>query len=175
MLELLLNRRSIRKYTEEPVAEEQIQKILQAGLLSPSGRNRTPWEFITVQDKETLTALGKCRHPQQAFLPDTPLAIVVVGNPEATDVWIEDCSITMTIMQLEAQMLGLGSCWIQIRNRMAQGEAESSSQYVKTLLHIPEAYEVLAILAIGHPDEEKQPYQLDGLQYGKVHNERFGK
>lgn len=173
MLDFLLTRRSIRKFKEELVAKNDIKKILQAGLLSPSGRNRTPWEFIVIQDKVTLEALGKCRHPQQAFLPNTPLAIVVLGDTTATDVWVEDCAIAMTIMQLEAQTLGLGSCWVQIRNRMAQDEAETSSNYIKAVLNIPNSYEVLAILAVGHPDEEKIPYSLDTLQYQKVHNEKF--
>ena len=62
----------------------------------------------------------------------------------------------MTIMQLEAETLGLGSCWIQIRNRMAQGEEQTSNDFVKELLHIPEQYEVLAILALGVPDEENR-------------------
>lgn len=173
MLNLLLNRRSIRKFKPDRVAEAQIQQILQAGLLSPSGRNKTPWEFIVVQDKVTLEALGKCRHPQQHFLPETPLAIVMLGDTTATDVWVEDCAIAMTIMQLQAQTLGLGSCWVQVRNRMAQGEAESSSEFIKTLLHIPAHYEVLAVLGIGHPDEEKAPYNLDELQYNKIHTETF--
>lgn len=173
MLELLLKRRSIRKFKDVPISEQDVEKILQAGLLSPSGRNKTPWEFITVQNKDTLDALGRCRHPQQTFLPNTPLAVVVVGDTEATDVWVEDCSISMTIMQLEAERLGLGSCWVQIRNRMAQGETMSSDAYIKSLLSIPEQYNVLAILAIGQPDEEKSPYALDALQYEKVHKEKF--
>ncbi|MBQ2860693.1 MAG: nitroreductase family protein, partial [Peptococcaceae bacterium] len=146
MLDLLLHRRSIRKFTSEPVAEADLQKILQAGLLSPSGRNKTPWEFVVVQDKASLQALGKCRHPEQPFLPDTPLAIVVLGDTSATDVWIEDCAIAMTIMQLEAEILGLGSCWVQVRNRMAQGENQTADAYIKTLLSVPDYYEVLAVL-----------------------------
>ena len=173
MLETLLTRRSIRKYTQEPVSEIDLQKILQAGLLSPSGRNKTPWEFVVVQDKNTLAALGKCRHPQQGFLPDAPLAIVVLGDTNATDVWIEDCSIAMALMHVETHKLGLGSCWVQIRNRMAQGETQTSNDYVNELLAVPEGYDVLAILAIGHPDEEKVPYQLEELHYEKVHYEKF--
>ena len=173
MLELLMKRRSIRKYKPEAVREDTLQKIMQAALLSPSSRGRTPWEFVVVQNKDTLKALGKCRHPQQAFLPDTPAAIVVLGDTSVTDVWVEDCSIAMTIMQLEAETLGLGSCWIQIRNRTAQGEEQTSNDFVKELLHVPEQYEVLAILALGVPDEEKQGRNLEGLQYNKVHNELF--
>ena len=173
MLELLMKRRSIRKYKPEAVSEDALKKIMQAALLSPSSRGRTPWEFVVVQNSETLKALGKCRHPQQAFLPDTPAAIVVLGDTSVTDVWVEDCSIVMTIMQLEAETLGLGSCWIQIRNRTAQGEEQMSSAFIKELLHIPEQYEVLAILALGVPDEEKPGRELEGLQYAKVHNEIF--
>ena len=173
MLELLMKRRSIRKYKPEAVSEDALKKIMQAALLSPSSRGRTPWEFVVVQNSETLKALGKCRHPQQAFLPDTPAAIVVLGDTSVTDVWVEDCSIAMTIMQLEAERLGLGSCWIQIRNRTAQGEEQTSNDFVKELLHIPEQYEVLAILALGVPDEEKPGRTLEMLQYAKVHNEVF--
>ena len=173
MLELLMKRRSIRKYKPEAVSEDALKKIMQAALLSPSSRGRTPWEFVVVQNSETLKALGKCRHPQQAFLPDTPAAIVVLGDTSVTDVWVEDCSIAMTIMQLEAETLGLGSCWIQIRNRTAQGEEQMSSAFIKELLHIPEQYEVLAILALGVPDEEKPGRMLEDLQYSKIHNEEF--
>ncbi len=173
MLDLLMKRRSIRKYKQEPVAADKLEKIMQAALLSPSSRGRTPWEFVVVQNRETLQEMGKCRHPQQVFLPDTPAAIVVLGDTSVTDVWVEDCSIAMTIMQLEAEMLGLGSCWIQIRNRMAQGEQQGSSAFIKELLQIPEQYEVLAVLALGIPDEEKPGRELEGLQYSKVHNEVF--
>ena len=80
MLDLLMKRRSIRKYKQEPVEVAKLEKIIQAALLSPSSRGRTPWEFVVVQNRETLKALGRCRHPQQAFLPDTPAAIVVLGD-----------------------------------------------------------------------------------------------
>lgn len=173
MLDLLLQRRSIRKYEQRPIVADKFQKILQAGLLAPSSRGRTPWEFIVVQERETLQKLGGCRHPKQAFLPDTPAAIVVLGDTSLTDVWIEDCSIAMILMQLEAEQLGLGSCWIQIRGRMAQGEVLSSSNFVKALLKIPAQYEVLAILALGEPSEKKESHQLEMLAYSKIHQEIF--
>ena len=173
MLELLQKRRSIRSYKSETIGEERLQKILQAALLSPSSRNRAPWEFVVVEEKGTLQRLEKCRHPQQNFLPAASVAVVVVGDPAVSDVWIEDCSIAMILMQLEAERLGLGSCWVQIRRRMAQGEAESSSDYVKTLLHIPSQYEVLAILALGVPAEEKAKRNMNTLQTEKIHRESF--
>ena len=173
LVEVLLKRRSIRKYKDAAVAEEKLERILQAALLAPSSRGKTPWEFVVVQDKAMLQEFGKCRHPQQVFLPNTPAAIVVLGDTSVTDVWVEDCSITMTVMQLEAAQLGLGSCWIQIRNRQAQGEQQSSNDFIKERLRIPDQYDVLAILALGEPDEEKAPYQLDKLAYSKIHREQF--
>lgn len=173
MLELLQKRRSIRKFAEQPIPETQLQKVLQAALLAPSSRGRVPWEFIVVEEQGTLQQLGKCRHPQQAFLPQTPVAIVVAGDTTASDVWVEDCSIAMTLMQLEAEQLGLGSCWVQIRRRMAQNEQQSSGDFVKQLLNIPAQYEVLAILALGIPAEEKPRRQLEELHYEKIHRETF--
>ena len=90
-----------------------------------------------------------------------------------SDVRVEDSSIAMILMQLEAEKLGLGSCWIQIRNRIAQGEQESSNDFVKGLLDIPEQYEVLAILALGVPAEKKNGRRLEDLAYEKIHREKF--
>ena len=173
MLDLLLKRRSIRRYQPKAVEAQALQKVLQAALLAPSSRGRNPWEFVVIEDKNTLKALGQCRHPQQAFLPDTPAAIVVLGDTTCSDVWVEDCSIAMTLMQLEAQALGLGSCWVQIRNRMAQGEAQSSSDFVKALLRVPEQYAVLAILALGYPAEENPARTIAELPDTKIHREHF--
>lgn len=173
MLDLLMKRRSIRNYKQEAVAPEKLQAVLQAALLAPSSRGRNPWQFVVVENPDTLAELGKCRHPLQPFLPQTPAAIAVLGDTSMTDVWVEDCSIAMILMQLEAEKEGLGSCWIQIRNRMAQGEQQTSNDFVKELLHIPEQYEVLAILALGVPDEEKPARTLEALSYEKIHREQF--
>jgi nitroreductase len=173
MLAQLQKRRSIRKFQQQKVEAEKLKKVLQAALLAPSSRGRNPWEFVVIENEKTLQQLGQCRHPQQAFLPQTPAAIVVLGNPAISDVWVEDCSIAMTLMQLEAEQLGLGSCWIQIRRRQAQGETQSSSDFVKELLQIPAEYEVLAILALGVPAEEKPGRHLEQLAYEKIHRESF--
>ena len=146
---------------------------MKAALMSPSGHRFNPWEFVLVEDKEVLKALSQAKAQGAALIEGAAMAIAVIGDTTKTDVWVEDCSIAMTIMQLEAETLGLGSCWIQIRNRMAQGEEQMSSAFIKDLLHIPEPYEVLAVLALGVPDEEKPGRTLEALQYAKVHNEVF--
>lgn len=118
MLDLLYSRRSIRKYTHHLVETEKIEQLIEAALLSPSSRNREAWEFAVVTNKEALKQLSISKPGSASMLSEAPLAFVVCGNPLESDVWIEDCSIAAIIIQLAAQDLGLGSCWIQLRGRM---------------------------------------------------------
>ena len=120
LIQMMQNRRSVRKYTGETIPEEKLEMILQAGLLSPTGHNSKPWEFIVVRDKEMLKALAKCRVGSAKMLEGADAAVVVLGDPAKTDVWTEDCSIAMTDMHLMADSLGVGSCWIQGRLRDAE-------------------------------------------------------
>ena len=172
MLNLLLHRRSCRAFEEKPVEAEKREKILQAAQLAPSGKNLRPWEFVVIEDRETLEKLGNCRAPSQPFLPKTPLAIVVLGDREKSDTWIEDASIASTIMQLEAESLGLGSCWVQIRLRESN-QGMGSEEYLRKLLGIPAHMGILNILAIGYPTARPADHQLDEVQEEKIHRERY--
>ncbi|NLU53516.1 MAG: NAD(P)H nitroreductase [Clostridiaceae bacterium] len=168
LYDLLKTRRSIRKFQDREVEKEKIDSILKSALLSPSSRSRRPWEFIAVTDKELLKKLSNCREHSSQFLEGAPLGIVVAADPNACDVWIEDCSIASIIIQLTAQSLGLGSCWIQVRQRYGAGN-KSAGDYIKELLGIPAYYEVESIVAIGYPGEEKRAYSENELLYGKLH------
>lgn len=167
MLELLRQRRSIRKFKKEPIPEAMITILKEALVRSPSSRNINPWRFIVVRDEALLKKLSKAKPHGASFLADAPLGIVICGNAEESDVWIEDCSIASILVQLTAQSLELGSCWIQVRNRMFDTE-KTSSAYVKELLQLEEVLEIEAIIAIGIPDEIKEPVSYDDLQFGKV-------
>ena len=90
------------------IPEKDLEKVLQAGLLSPSGRSLRPWEFILVRDKETLRAMSECRAGAAKMLEGADAAIVVIADAEKQDVWTEDCSIAMSYMHLTASALGLG-------------------------------------------------------------------
>ena len=168
LLDLLLNRRSIRKYKEEAIAKDVLNQILSAGLLAPSGRNRKPWEFVVVEDRETLKMLAKAREHGAGMLEGAAAAIVVFADPELTDVWTEDASIAMTVMHLMAAELGVGSCWIQGRLRNAE-EGVTTEAYIKDLLHVPETYKLEAILSLGMPGEEKEPHTIGELPTEKIH------
>lgn len=166
--QLLKERRSIRKYQERAVEKEKLDIILKSALLSPSSRSRRPWEFVAVTDKEVLKKLSMCREHSSAFLEGAPLGIVVIADKSICDVWVEDCSIASIIIQLSAHSLGLGSCWIQVRDRFHKEEV-TVEDYIKNILNIPDKYAVECIIAIGYPDEKKEGYDENKLPYEKIH------
>lgn len=172
MIDLLMNRRTIRKYTDEEVNKEIIDKIIKAALTSPTGRNKKPCHIVVVEDKEVLSNLGNARGIISAHMKSAGLGIVIVADPEITDTWIEDASIMATIIQLTAGSLDLGSCWIQARERF-NDEDGSVEDSIKEILNIPENYRVECMIAIGYPDEEKNPHDEEELGYEKVHYDRF--
>lgn len=138
-----------------------------------SSRSIRPWQFIAVTDSDLIKQLSLCKEHGSDFLADAPLAIVVIADRALCDVWVEDASIAATIMQLTAQDLGLGSCWIQIRKRLYKDQ-EMAEDYIKKLLEIPDKYSVECIMAIGYPAEEKRSYEEDKLLYDKLHHNKFG-
>ena len=172
LIDILKARRSIRKYQKKAVEKEKIDIILKSALLSPSSRSIRPWQFIAVTDAELLWQLSLCREPGPKFLAEAPFAVAVIADKASSDVWIEDASIATTIMQLTAQDLGLGSCWIQVRERF-HTEQEKAEDYIKKVLQIPEQYSVECLLAIGYPAEEKNPYEEAKLLYDKLHYNQF--
>ena len=171
MINLLKNRRSIRKFTDEAVSKEDLQKILKAGLLSPSSMGKNPVEFIVIQDKETIAKLEECKKFGTMPLKTAPLVICILADSELSDVWVEDASIVSILIQLEVEKLGLGSTWIQIRNReCSEGDSQEA---VRKVLSIPKKYGVLSLIDIGHKNEEKKPYTDEDLDFEKVHYENF--
>ena len=172
LLEIMMNRRSIRNYTEEKIPREKLTKILKAGLLAPSGRKRRPWEFIVVEEKDTLVKLSQCRAHGSSMLKNAAAAIVVMADPAKTDVWTEDCSIAMSFMHLMADSLGVGSCWIQGRLREA-ADGRTTEEYIRELLAVPEDYRLEAILSLGMPSERSAAHSEDELLLDKIHMGRF--
>jgi len=172
MIELLRKRRSIRKFTSEKIAATLVETLVEAALRAPSSRGINPWEFIVVDDPETLLKLSGAKQHGSSFLKDAPLAVVVCADTAKSDVCIEDCSIAAIIVQLTAVSLGLGSCWAQIRNRMHDRE-RSSEAYVRELLGLPEHVMVETVIGIGHPAERKMPVPAGRLQRDKIRYNRW--
>lgn len=172
MIELLRHRRSIRKFTDHPIEDDKIDILKEAALRSPSSKNINPWEFIFVDHKETIQKLKKCKPHGANPLDGATLAIVICADENKNDVWIEDCSIASILLQLTAQTLGLGSCWIQVRERM-HSDTQTAEAYIQQLLDIPKNFRVLNIIAAGYPVVTRQGKPASELQYEKVKKNRF--
>lgn len=171
MLDLLKRRRSIRKFKEEKIDRDTIQKIVKAGLLAPSSKDKKPVEFVVVEDKDTMQQLKKCKSKGSIGLDTSVCAIAVIADAEKSDVWVEDASIASILIQLEAEASGISSVWIQMRKR--QSDFDDSEKEVRKVLNIPDNYGVLSIIALGYKNEEKLPYEEDKLNMSKVHFEKF--
>lgn len=172
VLAAMTDRRSVRKYSDEPVPQSLLDRIVRAGLVSASGRKLRPWELVVVRDHSTLGKLAECRDSGSAMLAGADAAIVVLGNPEVADTWIEDCSIVMANMHLEASASGVGSCWIQGRMRTA-ADGRTTQDFVADLLSIPAPWQLEAILSLGMPEAPAEARAFDEKLLAKVHDERF--
>ncbi|MBC8393989.1 MAG: nitroreductase family protein [Deltaproteobacteria bacterium] len=172
-ISLVRKRRSIRKYLEKPIEGEKIDILIEAALCAPSSRGFQPWSFIIVTDPAILEKLSRSKEHGSAFLKGAPLGIVVCADPGKSDVWVEDASIAAILVQLAAESIGLGSCWIQIRERMHDPN-RTAEAHVSDLLNFPANLKVACIIAVGYPAEEKAPHKKENLLYEKVHQGSFG-
>jgi nitroreductase len=172
MIESLRTRRSIRKYQKRAIDGESLETIKEALLRCPSSRGNNPWTFIFVDEADLLDRLSKAKEHGSGFVQDAALAIVVCGDETRSDVWVEDCAIAAMVAHLTAHSLGLGSCWIQIRNRTHSAE-KSAEAYIQDLLGIPKNLRVEAIISLGFPGETKTPVPVGQLDFGKIKHNRF--
>ncbi len=172
LAQLIAERRSCRKFTSEPVSADDIMQLKRAALSSPTSKNCKSWEFVFVQDKATIEALSNSKEHGATFVAGATLAIVVLGNTAKTDIWVEDASIAASFLLLQAADLGLGATWVQLRSR-GFADGRKAQDIVKEMLGVPDGVEVLAVIAIGHPDESHRPYSDDRLPWDQVHDEKF--
>lgn len=170
--QLIKNRRSTRSFTDELLKQEDVETLLKAALMSPTSKNTTEWSFIVVENKDTLEKLSLSKAHGANMIKKAPLAIVVCADPFANDVWIEDAAIASIYLQLQAEDLGLGSCWVQIRNRETEN-GTSSEEYVRETLDIPMHMQVLSIIAIGHKAKNREPFDENKLQWEKIHIDKW--
>lgn len=167
MLDILRKRRSIRRYQNREIEPRIIELLREAALRSPSSRGINPWSFFFVTNKDLLEKLSRSKEHGSDFLRGAALGVVVCADSRKTDVWIEDCSIASIILQLTGCNLGLGSCWIQIRNRM-YNQGRSAEDYVRETLNLPEYMKVESIVSFGYPDEVKEPVGKELLDWGRA-------
>ena len=172
MIELLRARRSVRKYEFRKIEEDKIEILKEAVLRSPTSRNLRPWEFIFVSDRDLLDRLSRAKPHGAAFLKGAALGIVVCADEDRSDVWVEDCSIASILLQMVAQSLGLGSCWIQIRKR-TNADGRTAEAYIQELLGLPQNLKVESIISIGYPAEKRDPVPKENLETRKIRMNRY--
>lgn len=167
-----LSRRTIRKYTSQEIEEKKITELLETALVSPSGRNAKPFELIVIKNKETLKKLALSKATGSAMLNNAALAILILGNPEVSSTWIEDSSIVSYTLQLKAYDLGIGSCWINIKDRQT-ADGINSETYVQNLLNIPNHLKIVSIISFGYPDETKIARSKSDMDFSKIHYDKY--
>ena len=163
----------MRKFTDEELAQEQVVTLMKAALMAPTSKRSNAWQFIVVDDRQKLKELSGCKEQASQFIADAALAVVVMADPLVSDVWIEDAAIASVYLQLQAEDMGLGSCWVQVRERFA-ASGVPSGEYVQQVLDIPLQLQVLSIIAIGHKGMERKPFDENHLQWEKVHINKYG-
>jgi len=165
LIDTIFSRRSIRRYTREPVSEEDIRTILEAAMAAPSASNRKPWHFVVVSERDTLNRLAEA-HKYAKMLNEAPLCISVCGDQSVSErFWVQDCSAATENLLLAAAALGLGAVWCGVH------PSQDRVKDISEILGIEAPVAPLNIIAIGHPAEEKEPrtqYDED-----RVHREKW--
>jgi nitroreductase len=166
-IEAILTRRSIRRYTGEPIVEGDIETILHAAMAAPSAGNQRPWRFIVITDRGMLEAAAAST-PYGSMLLDAPLGLVICADTrdlQHPGMWQQDCSAATQNALLAVHALGLGAVWLGFWPKMERVEP------LKAALRIPEGVEPLAVLAVGHPLEHKPP--ADRYDSSYIHHDRW--
>lgn len=165
-MDILLNRKSIRKFKTTKVSNEDIEDLLMAGMQAPSAGNQQSWEFIVIRDKNIMEKITEF-HPYSQMLLNTDVAIVVCGDKtkeKFKDYWVQDCSAATENILLAAESKKLGAVWLGVYPIHERVEG------VKQLLNLPESVTPLSIVPIGYPNEEKKVvsrFNKDRIHYDK--------
>jgi len=166
-MDVLLKRRSTRKFNDEKITKEELDSVLRAGLLAPSSMNRKPINLMVVERKETLKELSQAKDHGAELLADADKAIVVLADTMISDTWCEDSSIVLTYLHLMATDLNLASCWVQIHMRKKDGVY--AEEVVRDILKIDGHYRIAGIMALGHSDDIPQPHSPDDIDKNMIH------
>ena len=166
--QIVQKRRSIRKFTDEELTPEQTQLLLRSALMAPTSHSTRAWRFVVVDNKDLLRQIAQCKKAGADFVENAPLAIIVLMDTLATDVWVEDAAIAAVTMQYQATELGLGSCWAQVRLRGREDEGVPANDILRMLLQYPSTWEAECIIAFGYPAIERKPQDEDKLKWEAV-------
>lgn len=156
-LEVIEKRHSVRKYSDRPVEKDVLDAIVKVAQTAPSSRNSKSSAFMIIEDRDILDALSQMRDYGSALLKGAQSAILVMGEEAKTDLWVDNCAISATFIQLAATAMDLVSCWVHVNGRPClkdQPEGAKATDYVRDLLGIKEGLCPYCVVAIGYPVEE---------------------
>ena len=156
-LEVIEKRHSVRKYSDRPVEKEVLDAIVRVAQTAPSSRNSKSSAFMIIEDRDTLDALSQMRDYGSALLSGAQAAIVVMGDETKTDLWVDNCAISATFVQLAVTSMDLVSCWVHCNGRprlKAEPDGDKAEDYVKDLLGLKEDVHPYCVIAIGYPLDE---------------------
>lgn len=156
-LEVIEKRHSVRKYSDKPVDKEILDTIVQVAQTAPSSRNSRSSAFMIIEDRDTLDALSQMRDYGSGLLSGAQAAIVVMGDETKTDLWVDNCAISATFIQLAVTAMDLASCWVHCNGRprvKAEPEGAKAEDYVRELLGIKDGFRPYCVIAIGYPAED---------------------
>ena len=157
-LQVIEKRKSVRKYSDRPVERELLDAIVKVAQTAPSSRNSKSSSFIIIEDKDTLEALSQMRDYGASPLKTAQAGIVVLGDTTKTDLWVDNCAISATFIQLAVTAMDLVSCWIHINGRLCLKDVpdgRTSDDYVRELLGIKDELHPYCVVAIGYPQESE--------------------
>lgn len=154
-LQVIEKRHSVRKYSDRPVERELLDAIVKVAQSAPSSRNSKSSAFMIVEDRDTLDALSQMRDYGASPLKSAQAAILVMGDTTKTDLWVDNCAISATFIQLAVTAMDLVSCWIHINARPVlkdQPDGAKAEEYVRELLGIKENMHPYCLVAIGYDE-----------------------
>jgi len=146
--DVIIGRRSVRKYTNESISQDKIDAMVKACFYAPMAMNKDPRELVIVTDKEKLAQIAEA-HPYASFTKDAPLAIIVCAKLKKTrfDFFIDDCAASTQNIMLAAKAMGIGSCWCGVFHTPL---AEKFAEIIGT----PENVIPYSLIVLGYPAEE---------------------
>jgi len=166
-MDAILTRRSIRKYTDQPVSDELVTDLLRAAMAAPSAGNQQPWHFVIIRERRTLDQLAVV-HPYASMAPKAQVAIAVCGDLSLETnegYWVQDCAAATENLLIAAETKGLGAVWLGVYPR------EDRVSNIRALLGLPDRVIPLSVVPIGYPADHPGP--ADRYDPDRIHHERW--
>ncbi len=161
--ELAQKRRSHRKFTSQNISPEALHRILEAALMAPTSKGLHSYSFCVVQNPEVLARLSASKAIGSQFVAEAKCAIVAMADPAVSEVWLEDASTAAMSMLYQAEDLGLGACWVQVRERK-DAEGRDTEDVVREALSLAEDTRVVCMIALGHKGAERKPQNMERIE-----------